>query len=190
MTITKNQAILASVAVFVLIVLFGLRTITPEDEWRCENGKWMAHGNPTEAKPIVDCKSDIRGGNSLDDTSCQSDADCACGANRISGKCFVGNKSLVDKNKQCPGFCPEAADASSIKCVRNQCVKNQYLLFKFVFDQSIEIIYNWYAQKYMKITKYDICKKNNRSKNKKYLCFNRGVFQEVILKFVLIVENQ
>ncbi len=26
-----------------------------EDDWRCKNGSWVRHGNPTEAMPSVEC---------------------------------------------------------------------------------------------------------------------------------------
>lgn len=47
--------ILMGIAALVLIALFLVRTFTPEDNWICENGEWVRHGNPSSPMPVETC---------------------------------------------------------------------------------------------------------------------------------------
>jgi hypothetical protein len=52
------MVIIKSILVILLIVLaiiFGIRTLTPEDSWICENGAWLRHGNPASPMPTSAC---------------------------------------------------------------------------------------------------------------------------------------
>ncbi|MFA5211615.1 MAG: DUF2178 domain-containing protein [Patescibacteria group bacterium] len=42
--------------IVLLIILFGLRLFSGEDNWVCQNGKWVKHGNPDFAAPLIECK--------------------------------------------------------------------------------------------------------------------------------------
>ena len=46
--------------VIISLVLF-LRFVVggPEDDWICENGQWVKHGNPSSPKPESDCRPQI-----------------------------------------------------------------------------------------------------------------------------------
>lgn len=47
-----------SVAIVILIVLavfFGLRLLSPEDNWICIDGSWQAHGKPNSPQPTTPC---------------------------------------------------------------------------------------------------------------------------------------
>lgn len=40
----------------ILIVMFAMRLFSAEDNWLCENGEWIKHGNPSSEKPTIECK--------------------------------------------------------------------------------------------------------------------------------------
>lgn len=126
MTIKRNQAIILSAVIFVAVILIGFRTLTPEDEWTCENGRWVAHGKPITPKPIVNCVN-IRQEKeiNLPEKYCQIDADCACGSHKSSGACFYGNRSFVNVQKQCPDFCSGIDGQAGIRCENNTCVQKK-----------------------------------------------------------------
>lgn len=42
-------------AVAVIIVVLGIRFLTAEDGWFCQNGQWVKHGNPTISQPTFGC---------------------------------------------------------------------------------------------------------------------------------------
>jgi uncharacterized membrane protein len=47
------------VLAFIIIFLFvagSLRVFTPEDEWLCQNGAWVAHGQPSAPMPTKICE--------------------------------------------------------------------------------------------------------------------------------------
>ncbi|MCX6745719.1 MAG: GerMN domain-containing protein [Candidatus Parcubacteria bacterium] len=43
------------IAVIVGGILLGLRLLTPEDTWLCQNGEWVKHGVPNEPMPTTPC---------------------------------------------------------------------------------------------------------------------------------------
>lgn len=118
MEIKKNQIILLALVVFVVVIFFGLKPIGSEDDWICQNGKWIARGNPDEAtKPIFDCKKTVNKGIAYD-IYCEQNTDCACGGHANKNNCFIGNKRYIDAAKQCSKLCGEN---TKIQCVKNQC---------------------------------------------------------------------
>ncbi len=52
---------------------------------------------------------------------CKTAADCACGTNVKTGKCFYGNKLYVNTEKKCPDFCSGFAGNLTIQCVNDEC---------------------------------------------------------------------
>ncbi len=53
----KNRIYLAILSLAVLILLlFGLRILSGEDGWMCQNGKWVEHGHPDFPAPQTECK--------------------------------------------------------------------------------------------------------------------------------------
>lgn len=39
-----------------IIAIGGLRLLSPEDDWFCENGQWVQHGHPEIPMPSLPCK--------------------------------------------------------------------------------------------------------------------------------------
>jgi len=39
-----------------VIVVMGIRFMTPEDDWVCDKGQWVKHGNPSQSKPVQSCR--------------------------------------------------------------------------------------------------------------------------------------
>ena len=48
--------ILGAIIILGIGTLFMLRVLTPEDDWICDNGNWVKHGNPSAEKPSGTCK--------------------------------------------------------------------------------------------------------------------------------------
>ena len=44
----------------ILIAVFGVRFLTPEDDWICSKGQWVKHGNPISQMPKDPCPQEIR----------------------------------------------------------------------------------------------------------------------------------
>ena len=44
-----------SLAVIILIIIFILRSLSLEDNWVCQDGSWIKHGNPKQEKPSTLC---------------------------------------------------------------------------------------------------------------------------------------
>jgi len=57
----------------------------------------------------------------VNEKSCVSDSDCACGKHKSSGECFFGNKAFVNVEDQCPDFCTGIAAHLEIKCIDKEC---------------------------------------------------------------------
>lgn len=118
MNIKKSHLILAAIVVFVLVLLFGFSSMNSSDDWVCQNGKWIARGNPDEkTKPIFDCRNVVDKGIAYD-VYCEQDSDCACGGHITKKSCFIGNKRYIDAVIKCDKLC---TDDIKIQCIRNQC---------------------------------------------------------------------
>jgi len=48
------RIILLIILAFVVIIL-GMRFFSGEDDWICQNGEWVKHGQPDSAKPLISC---------------------------------------------------------------------------------------------------------------------------------------
>jgi hypothetical protein len=52
----KKYYIIAALIILVLLgVFFTIRVISGEDDWICQNGEWIKHGNPNAQKPTASC---------------------------------------------------------------------------------------------------------------------------------------
>lgn len=51
----KILIVFAGVIIFLGVVVLGLRLISGEDDWICDKGEWIKHGNPSSPKPITLC---------------------------------------------------------------------------------------------------------------------------------------
>ena len=62
---------------------------------------------------------------------CWDDSDCACGINKYTKDCFLGNKTYVDLSdsstytpemiEECDKFCAITTEGPTIKCINNEC---------------------------------------------------------------------
>jgi len=52
---------------------------------------------------------------------CQTDTDCACGVDKETKECAIGNKKYIDTSKECPDFCGGIAGHLKLVCKENQC---------------------------------------------------------------------
>ncbi|MFH0852377.1 MAG: GerMN domain-containing protein [bacterium] len=52
-----NKIIIAIIAIIIVAgaIFLGLRFLTPEDTWLCQNGQWIKHGNPSSPMPTDGC---------------------------------------------------------------------------------------------------------------------------------------
>ena len=39
----------------IIIIFLGIRFFSGEDNWICQNGEWVKHGNPEAEKPTIGC---------------------------------------------------------------------------------------------------------------------------------------
>ncbi|MBI5071904.1 GerMN domain-containing protein [Candidatus Falkowbacteria bacterium] len=51
----KTILIILTIVVALGLVIFGIRLWSGEDNWICDDGKWIKHGNPSAAKPNEGC---------------------------------------------------------------------------------------------------------------------------------------
>jgi hypothetical protein len=58
----------------------------------------------------------------VDEKSCITNSDCACGVNINTGDCFFGNRNFVDETRQCPDFCTGIAGNLQVVCVNKACI--------------------------------------------------------------------
>ncbi|MEM5843153.1 MAG: hypothetical protein QXL97_00350 [Candidatus Aenigmatarchaeota archaeon] len=84
----------------------GLPNFTDNDLKACSGETSEIPGLPPEAMKMY----------------CQLDEDCACGVDRETGKCAIGNKRFIDTSRQCPDFCSGIAGNLRIKCINNICM--------------------------------------------------------------------
>jgi len=54
----KNKLIYAIIGlvIFIIVLLFGARLLSGEDDWICKNGEWIKHGAPSFPAPEVKCE--------------------------------------------------------------------------------------------------------------------------------------
>ncbi|MDP2855862.1 MAG: GerMN domain-containing protein [bacterium] len=56
----KNKIFLAIIISIVLLtIVFAVKLFSGEDDWICDGGEWVKHGNPSAAQPIGPCFSGI-----------------------------------------------------------------------------------------------------------------------------------
>lgn len=52
----KILIIIGAIIILGMGIIFILRSLTPEDDWICDHGNWVKHGNPSSEKPVTECK--------------------------------------------------------------------------------------------------------------------------------------
>ncbi len=40
----------------VVLIFIAIRALSPEDDWLCQNGKWIEHGSPSAPMPEEECR--------------------------------------------------------------------------------------------------------------------------------------
>lgn len=51
----KTILIILTAVVIMVVAILGVRFWSGEDNWICENGEWVKHGNPSAPQPIESC---------------------------------------------------------------------------------------------------------------------------------------
>lgn len=82
------------------------------------SNKCMAKAAGTEADYKGDCGAR--------EVFCENDSDCACGRNKTTNECAIGNEKYInDENEDnvepCPDFCSGIEGNLKVKCVTNKC---------------------------------------------------------------------
>lgn len=52
----KAIQIIIGVLILTAMIIFGIRLFTGEDDYICQNGQWIKHGNPSFPPPAAECK--------------------------------------------------------------------------------------------------------------------------------------
>jgi hypothetical protein len=57
MTMSNKNTVIIIVSIIILafIIIAGLRFVSLEDNWICQNGQWIRHGNPSAPVPTAGC---------------------------------------------------------------------------------------------------------------------------------------
>ena len=48
--------IIVVIVIIIILVILGLRFLSGEDDWICENGEWVKHGKPSAPMPDRECQ--------------------------------------------------------------------------------------------------------------------------------------
>ena len=52
----KSLKIILIIVLIILLSIAVIKSVTNEDDWICENGKWIKHGFPSAEKPQEPCE--------------------------------------------------------------------------------------------------------------------------------------
>ena len=52
----KYYWIILLVIIAIIVAILGVRFFSGEDDWICQNGEWVKHGNPSTEKPTISCE--------------------------------------------------------------------------------------------------------------------------------------
>jgi len=56
----KKSLIFGGIIIFlIVVVMLGIRFFSGEDNWICQNGEWIKHGNPSTEKPTIGCDKSV-----------------------------------------------------------------------------------------------------------------------------------
>jgi len=55
----KKGAKMAVASLVIIFLVLAIRFVFggPEDDWICQEGTWVKHGNPSKPMPIISCKN-------------------------------------------------------------------------------------------------------------------------------------
>jgi len=104
------------------IVLIGARILSGEDNWICQNGQWVKHGNPSGAMPTGTCKE----GEQIVPNKVPTEAAIA---NPASKNCLDkgGKLEMREETAGTIGICKfsDGTECEEWKLYRNECRKGQ-----------------------------------------------------------------
>ena len=68
----KKIVIALSIVFLCFITILSIKLLSSEDSWTCDNGQWVAHGNPSAAMPTSGCGDNQQNlvGNDRDEHGC------------------------------------------------------------------------------------------------------------------------
>jgi len=52
----KYYPVILLAIIAVVVIILGIRIFSGEDDWICQHGEWIKHGNPSTEKPITSCE--------------------------------------------------------------------------------------------------------------------------------------
>lgn len=52
----KGVLIIIVLLALIIIVIFAIRMFSQEDDWICQNGVWVKHGQPSVSQPDSPCQ--------------------------------------------------------------------------------------------------------------------------------------
>lgn len=100
----KKKFIFGGIIIFLVVIVFsGIRFFSGEDDWICQNGEWVKHGNPKAEKPNNFCENVIINHEEEAEKNDVFESDNLiiggpCSYDKFSGKCEVlenGNEETV-----------------------------------------------------------------------------------------------
>ncbi len=51
----RKIAFILAIFLVLILVIFGIKLLSGEDSWICQNGQWIKHGNPSALQPTTGC---------------------------------------------------------------------------------------------------------------------------------------
>ena len=54
--VKKYYRIILLAIIAIIVIILCIRFFSGEDDWICQNGEWVKHGNPSVEKPIIPCE--------------------------------------------------------------------------------------------------------------------------------------
>jgi len=110
------------VILVVLIIVVGARVLSPEDNWICQNGEWVKHGNPSGPMPSGSCKE----GEQMASNKVPTEAAIP---NPASKNCLDkgGKLEMREETAGTLGICKftDGTECEEWKFYRNECRKGQ-----------------------------------------------------------------
>lgn len=116
--------LLAFVGLFIIMVATAviLKTSSPEDNWICQNGTWVKHGNPLAPMPTGTCKD----GEQANPPKTQEETALP---NPASQNCLDkgGKLEIIKETAGEYGLCkfPDGSECEEWKLFRNECSQGQ-----------------------------------------------------------------
>ena len=116
------KKVLLGILGIVLVILVVARVLSPEDNWICQNGEWVKHGNPSGPMPSGSCKE----GEQMASNKVPTEAAIP---NPASKNCLDkgGKLEMREETAGTLGICKftDGTECEEWKFYRNECRKGQ-----------------------------------------------------------------